>query len=266
MEQPEDETLVGAAAARLYGDGQDIWDPKDRWNSRKREAIDNFARRFAAHQLSRASVILDLGCGSQPYEWLPDHTIGLDRFWEQARHHSVPVVGDLRRLPFQTASADYVVCVASVLNYVPAAEAIFEMSRVLRPGGAVLLHFETSTSFEHLGSKLWGAPVVRIVTVNGGREDTLWVYRPSYIRALLQNSGFRLLRQRRFHILSALALRLGLQQQQAAPFAALDRLFVPASAFSDDVILIAERVAGGCGEDAGGSQKRLESRPRRPSQ
>jgi SAM-dependent methyltransferase len=251
MEQSEDAKLVNASAARLYGAGQEIWDPKDRWNSRKRKAIDSFARKFAVPGLSRASVIMDIGSGSQPYGWLPSHTISLDRFWGQVRHHQMPVVGDMQRLPFRTAAADYVVCVASVLNYAPAAEAIAELSRVLKPGGNLLLHFETSTSFEHLGTGRWGAAVIRIATENGGRDDTLWVYRPSYIRALLQSSGFRLLRQHRFHIASALALRLGLRQQQAAPFSTFDWIFAPATTFSDDVILIAERAGGARGEGAG---------------
>lgn len=255
MERSNDAELVAAAAFRLYGAGQAIWDPKDRWNSYKRQAIDRFARKFVAPHISATSVILDLGCGSQPYDWLPAHTISLDRYFEQVRGNPTPVVGNIEQLPFRTSVATLVVCVASVLNYVSAAEAIAEFKRVLKPSGTLLLHFETSTSFERLGSRNWGAPVVRVETINSGREDTLWVYRPSYILALLQSSGFRLLRQSRFHILSALALRFCLKQQQAARFAALDRVCAPLASLSDDVILIAEKTEGERGEVASEPQK-----------
>jgi SAM-dependent methyltransferase len=251
----EDADLVAAATFRLYGAGQPIWDPSDRWNSYKRRAIDRFARGFVGPLISPAAVILDLGCGSQAYDWLPPNTVSLDRYFEQARNNPTPVVGDIEQLPFRTSVADFVVCVASVINYVSAAEAIAEFKRVLKPGGTLLLHFETSTSFERLGGKDWGAPVVRIETLNSGREDTIWAYRPSYILSLLRSSGFSVVRQHRFHILSALALRLGFNQQIAARFAALDRVCAALASLSDDVILIAERTEGELVEVPGGPQE-----------
>jgi SAM-dependent methyltransferase len=244
MDTDEEAALVGGSAARLYGSGQPIWDPSDRWNSRKRRAIDQFARRFASRALESATNILDAGCGSQSYDWIPAQTVSLDRFWAQARVRPNAVTGDLHRLPFKDGAFDFVVCVASVLNYVSALEAIAEIARVTRPGGHLLLHFETSTSFEQVGRARWGDPSVCIVTVNGGHEDTLWIYRPSYVISALRASGFHVERQRRFHILSALGLGLGFSQQSSAPLAALDAIARPLGEFADDVILLAERRAG----------------------
>jgi len=241
MEQPEDAELVRRSAARLYGAGQRIWDPGDRWNSHKRKSIEDFARAAATRLVDAADRILDAGCGCEPYEWLPGRTISLDRFWMQLRGRSRPVAGDLGALPLQDASMDLVVCIASVLNYVSAAEAISEIARVTRPGGHLLLHFETSTSFEQFGHRRWGDSVVRIDTINGGHEDTLWIYRPSYVASLLSAVGFQIQRERRFHILSALGLRLGLSQHRASPLSALDRVLAPLGAFADDVILLCER-------------------------
>jgi SAM-dependent methyltransferase len=256
MEQPEDDELVRSSAARLYGEGQPIWDPSDRWNVYKRAKIDQFAREYATKHLGVAGIVLDAGCGSEPYEWLPDHTISLDRFWPQARGRTWPVAADLTQLPFRSASIGFIVCVASVLNYVSAAEALAELGRVTKPGGSLLLHFETSTSLEQLARARWGAPVVRLATMNNGREDTLWIYRPSYIRRLLNAAGFQVRRERRFHILSALGLRLGFDQQKAARLAAFDRLLPWAGDLADDIILIAEKRASTPGEAAGGRRKR----------
>lgn len=238
-----DGRLIRESAERLYGEGQRIWDPLDRWNAYKRVAINSFAERHARVLVEQAETILDAGCGSEPYAWLPARTVSLDRYKSQLRDRSKPIVGDLERLPFDDQSIDFVVCVASVLNYVSAAEAIVEISRVLRPGGHLLLHFETSTSFEQIFRSRWGAPVVRIDTLNSGRYDTLWIYSPSYVNALLSNRGLSIKQRQAFHIGSALALRFGIDQQASARLAALDGFLRVLRLFGDDTILLAEKLA-----------------------
>lgn len=245
MRQSSDENLVWDSAARLYGDGQPIWDPSDRWNTYKRAAIDAFAKEHVADRLTNSDRILDAGSGSRTYEWLPSHAISLDRFWLQVRERDNPVAGDLQRLPFASASMDAVVCVASVLNYVSAAEAISELGRVMRPGGFLLLHFETSSSLEHIGTGLWGRLVARLDTLNSGRNDTIWIYRPSYVRSLLNANGLSIVRTQGFHILSAGALRFGFSQQRSAALAVLDGWAKPLAFFADDFILLAEKRAAG---------------------
>lgn len=238
-----DGRLIRESAERLYGQGQPIWDPQDRWNAYKRSAINCFAERHARTLVQRAETILDAGCGCEPYPWLPTHAISLDRFKSQLQGRSKPIAGDLERLPFGDHSIDFIVCVASVLNYVSAAEAIVEISRVLRPGGHLLLHFETSTTFEQLFRLRWGAPVVRIDTLNSGRQDTLWIYSPSYVNALLSNRGLSIKQRQGFHIGSALALRFGFDQQVSARLAPLDRFLGVLHPFGDDAILLAEKLA-----------------------
>ncbi|TAJ33645.1 methyltransferase domain-containing protein [Bosea sp. (in: a-proteobacteria)] len=243
MARADEDELVRQSAARLYGDGQPIWKASDRWNARKRAAIDQFARRHAQEHLDGARFVLDAGCGCEPYDWLPRNTVSFDRFWKQTRQRSWPAAGDLTRLPFRTSSIDVAVCVASVLNYVPAAEALSELARATRPGGHLLLHFETSTSLEQFGRRNWGALATRLETLNSGREDTLWIYRPSYVRTLLTSLGFEIQRQQSFHILSALGLRIGLGQQSAARLAIFDAMLAPLGDLADDVILLAEKRA-----------------------
>jgi SAM-dependent methyltransferase len=243
MQLLEDELLVRESAGRLYGNGQRIWDLKDRWNVYKRSVISDFSERHARPLIAQSETILDAGCGSEFYSWLPDRAISLDRFLMQLQDRSRAVVGDLELLPFERESIDFVVCVASVLNYVSAVEAISEMSRVLRPGGRLLLHYETSTSFEQIFHPLWGNSVVRINTINNARDDTLWVYRPSYIATILANTKLEVKRVQAFHIASALGLRLGFSQQWSARFAPLDRFLQAFRAFADDVIILAEKRA-----------------------
>ena len=104
-----------------------------------------------------------------------------------------------------------------------------------------MIHFETSTSFEHLGGRRWGDPAVRLQTINGGKPDSIWIYRPTFLLRAMDGVGLKVLQTHRFHILSALGLRIGLSQQHAAPLATLDRLAGALGAFSDDIILLAEK-------------------------
>ncbi|HEX8585470.1 MAG TPA: methyltransferase domain-containing protein [Allosphingosinicella sp.] len=241
MDRSKDAELIEASAEGLYGAGQAIWDPSDRWNRHKRNEIDTFGRRWAAPLMNEAGTVLDVGCGSEPYAWLPAGRISVDRFAAQVAHLPNAVAASIERLPLRDQSVDFTVCVGSVLNYASAAEAVAEIGRISKPGAWLLLHFESSTSFEHVLTSRWRSPVVRLETLNGGRSDTIWVYRPAYVFDLLGGAGFRLRRQHRFHIVSTLALRASLSQQLAAPLAKLERLLPWLRTFADDVILLAER-------------------------
>jgi ubiquinone/menaquinone biosynthesis C-methylase UbiE len=67
-------------------------------------------------------------------------------FVDLARHNAAAAgvgvrfeVGNAAALPIQDASQDFVVCRAAFKNFSEPLEALFEMRRVLRPGGTVLL-------------------------------------------------------------------------------------------------------------------------------
>ena len=243
MAGQDNTALVRNSAQRLYGEGQPIWNADDRWNAYKRRRIDQFARLYAAAPIHDAASVLDAGCGNLGYDWLAQVAVRLDRFPRQVARLPNAVTGDIETLPFKNEVFDFVVCVASVLNYVSAAEAITEMARVTRRGGGLLLHFETSSSLEYLWRSPWCRPVTRIRTINSGQEDDIWVYHPRYVSSLLRNVGYKIKKYQGFHIASALALRFGWPQQRAAMLSVLDPMFLPMSRFSDDIILLAERIS-----------------------
>lgn len=236
-----DEAAIRKAAHERYGSGQPIWNPTDRWNAHKRINIETFVITAAASRLRSAADVLDVGAGSHTYTWMPSHTISCDLFAEQLRNKPNAIVGDVEALPFRSNSFDLVLCLASVLNYASAAEAIRELSRVTRTYGAVVLHFESSRSFEHVGRRMWGASTTAVRTRNNGTLDTVWVYSPGYISRLLAQCNLRPIEERRFHILSSLGVRLGLPQNVAAVASSLDRFAAPLSEYADDIILLAER-------------------------
>jgi ubiquinone/menaquinone biosynthesis C-methylase UbiE len=95
--------------------------------------------------------ILDNGCGvGLLHDTIPtDQIVGLDlssEMLERASQRSNRLVlGNSQQLPFRDGSFDLVFC-RSILHHLPApGEAVREMSRVLRPGGEVVL-VETNKS------------------------------------------------------------------------------------------------------------------------
>lgn len=240
METGDDEGAVRESAAQLYADGQVIWHDDDAWNTHKRDCIDRFCAKKLAGAHYRRS--LDIGAGRHPYAWMPKDTFHTDRFHEQVRHHSRAVAAEAEALPFVSSYFDLVVCVGAVLNYVSAIECLAEIARVTRRGGHLLLHFETSTSAEHIGSRRWGASAVRLSTINASRPDNIWIYRPGFIYDQLRGLGFRILNRSSFHIASAVGLKLGLSQARAARWARFDRIVRMGDLLADDIILLAERI------------------------
>lgn len=82
--------------------------------------------------------MLDVGCGGQPYRRL---FTGVDRYIaaDLPPTRGVDVHADALRLPFADGSFDAVLC-NQVLEHVPAPATLFaEVTRVLRPGGVLLL-------------------------------------------------------------------------------------------------------------------------------
>jgi 2-polyprenyl-6-hydroxyphenyl methylase/3-demethylubiquinone-9 3-methyltransferase len=121
------------------------------WLARARAALIPPARREGA-------VLVDLGCGAgllAPHvRGKGYHHIGVDLVvsgLEQAAAHGVVTVqADVGRLPFADGSAD-VVCAGEILEHVPRWPAVVaEASRILRPGGQVVLDTIADTRLARL--------------------------------------------------------------------------------------------------------------------
>ncbi len=86
---------------------------------------------------------LDIGCGTGYDLRLLDDAVGLDpskKMLEMAKLAGKElVVGKAEKLPFPDGSFDNVICLFGTLNMCDRRKAVAEMSRVLRPGGAVVI-------------------------------------------------------------------------------------------------------------------------------
>jgi SAM-dependent methyltransferase len=100
--------------------------------------------------------VLDLGCGEGPYRHLLGagaRYIGVD--FEGSGHFEYAGVPDVihydgKKLPFDTASIDHVLC-TEVLEHCPAPDQIVrEIHRVLRPGGTALFTVPWSARYHYI--------------------------------------------------------------------------------------------------------------------
>jgi SAM-dependent methyltransferase len=243
MKPPRDPSaLIRRSAARLYGKINSNWPQNDRWNEYKHQETQRFILRTGSVILQSSKRALDAGAGDSVYEWMPPNCVSLDRHLKQLGQKNNAVVGDAERMPFSDGSFDLVICIGSVLNYVSAAEALNEFARITSRGGYIFLHFETSTSFEHIFKSAWGASVHLNKTTNASRTDFVWVYSPKYILSLLTALRFNVIKSSRFHVISALLCRLGIPQRHAHHFARLDRMAPFLHHFSDDVVILAQKI------------------------
>ena len=239
MRSTKDETAaVREAASSLYGCGQEIWSHSDKWNAYKHFRVDSFCRSILEGWSGSLGRMLDVGAGRDGYDWIPESAVRLDRFACQVERYSLPVAGEVENLPFVDGSFDTTICVGSVINYASAIEAVAELLRVTKRGGFLILHFETSTSFEHVGTNRWGVSAAPLDTLNSSRADHIWVYSPNFIRASIRANGGRIQKAVAFHILSSLGLRLGWSQDRASQFARLDAFLPFLGKFADDVIFL----------------------------
>src|SRR5512139_2421671 len=98
---------------------------------------------------------------------------------EIARHRAAElglqqelIEGDAEALPFDAGSFDTVVCVLALCAIPQHDKAIEEMSRVLKPGGKLLL-------LDHIGSRWWPVwAVQRLIEVFSSRQGEYMTRRP----------------------------------------------------------------------------------------
>jgi SAM-dependent methyltransferase len=240
-ELPDPSSIVRSSAQELYGSKQADWPPPaDGWNDYKFARMEHFVLDTGSHLLPGHSRILDAGCGIGVYDWMPPRAVNLDLFASQVRGRPNALVADVERLPFADQSFDLIFCLGSVLNYVSAAKALGELARVAAPSAWLYLHFETSSSFEHLFKAGWNAPSFLSKTVNAAREDHVWIYAPRYVFELLDGLGFAIRDTARFHVLSSLACKCGVPQRIAHKAARLDPVVPWLNFFADDVMVLAQ--------------------------
>jgi hypothetical protein len=117
------------------------------------------------------------------------------------------------------------------------------MGRVTKTGGHILLHFESSSSFEHIGRRRWNKSIALVETINAGKTEKIWTYSPHFVIAIMEAYGFIARASGAFHIASSMVNRLGWRQPVAAVAARFDRYVQALRYLADDQIILAEKIS-----------------------
>lgn len=222
MSADVDRAAIRTKALDRYSTIDTIWQNSDLWHWHTRSRIHDFlSARVESINIARGEQILNIGSGGETYGFHPHVQVHVD-ITDRHLSGKIGVVADAERLPFQPTIFAHAICVGSVVNYCSLMEVISEIERVLTPGGFLVLEYETSDSFEYIGTQAYGRDIAVVETFYQGKQEKLWVYSNSHVKGILSTLGFKINCTKRIHRISSLAYRLGCNDSESTKFAFLD--------------------------------------------
>ena len=250
---------IGPAALQLIYSGAWPGPPEDAWHAHTSRVVETFLR---AHPPgSRDDWVMNIGCGGFHYGLAAPAMVCVDVVPRSLAMCCRRVVAAADLLPVEESSFDGVVCVGSVINYSNAVLVLREIRRILRPGGVLVLEFERSESALYWGLAAYQKNYWPVTTQYKGSSHVIWVYSERYIREALARYGLEVQESRRFHSLSAAALRVTGSLRLAALVAWVDHALARSSlgaGASANVVLACKAV-----DTAHHTRTPLAVRPRR---
>jgi SAM-dependent methyltransferase len=154
-------------------------------------------------QERQPSTSLDAGCGRWRYSSAP-YAVLVDLILASFRPGDRAVVADLLELPFRDGQFDMVVCVGSVINYLDPESCINELSRLLPPGGSLVLEYERAGSGYPRASRRDVRRAKPEQVIYRGVTHNITRHYDAYIEALLEYASLQIRRRVSYHTLSRL--------------------------------------------------------------
>ena len=189
----------------LYNDSNSVWPSDDLWHNYTKTVIES--KVYSWITSSASDMILNAGSGGTEYDILGT-MVHLDIAEKKIKPLPKYIIGSVEDIPSPDNTYDYVICVGSVLNYVPLFPTLNELYRVLKPGGKLLLEFERSNSGGLLLSNNYGKKCVFQKYNYNGQEHGIWLYSEKLIKDTLEVMGLRVTKLYRFHSFSSLCARV----------------------------------------------------------
>jgi SAM-dependent methyltransferase len=217
----EDPRLETAAVRARYDDPSN-YTSEDSWHRFTGAETQRQLDRFWQSEYRGDQVVLNAGSGDIDPGLKSALTINLDISITRVSMIPNAVVGSVEAIPLRDASIDAVVCVGSVINYCDVGATILEFARVLRPGGYLLLEFESSRSAELRSQDVFGRSVGVAETFYGDGPEIVWVYTPEFVGHLLEAARIPVFKRVPIHVLSPWILSLFGSIPGAAVVARLD--------------------------------------------
>ncbi len=243
MDGPDKEFRNGVRTK--YNSLVGIWDTDDSWHERVRLEIGRAVARLGELFPGEHGLVADIGSGGNVQPIRSRAYLQADIASSKLAAWSLAVCADAQALPLRARCADVVLCLGPVVNYASLTEVVEELSRIAKPGAAILFHVELSNSLEYIFGKTFRA-TARPVHATFRGPDPCWVYSHRVVRAALEAAGLKIIEARYFHVLSALACRVGLNRGAATLLSKLDAAanLVPGiGGISDSVIFTCRKEA-----------------------
>lgn len=225
----------------IYSSMENVWPESSHWYDFTHKHIINFIEETLNSKLTNTSLYLNAGSGGSEYNILGTcyHLDIAENLINRFPNH---YVASIENMPFRDNMFDAIICVGSVLNYCSAMESINELTRVLKPGGFLILEFERSNTAELWLNKEYGKNATLQNYEYLNHTHSLWLYAENYIKELLYQNDTYVIKQNRFHNLSAAINRITKNEELAGKFGKFDSLFLPVSYFmSHNMIMLCQK-------------------------
>jgi SAM-dependent methyltransferase len=197
-----------------------VWNRFDRWHRVTRHRIGEAIHRLFPSGTERFRIA-NVGSGGESYQLQGDRQFHVDLVIERLPKQR-SLIADIRLLPIVTATVDVVLCVGSVINHVDVALAINELTRIVRPGGRIVLEFDSTDGLNNAFSSAAGNDSAVLKTFYNRRTIVITEYSRRHVEQLLKAAGVSVDMVFSFHILSAAALAFKVPPAVASLLAHVD--------------------------------------------
>ncbi len=184
-----------------YNNIEQIWPENDVWHQYTKSQIENSIYKWISPK--QQDLILNAGSGGTDYaiNGIVHH---LDIAEQKIKDKLYYKIGSVENIPYEDNMFDFIICVGSVLNYTQALTTIKELSRVIKPNGNIILEYERSNTGELIFSKNYGQTCTCEFYNYNGQEHKLWLYSDKYINNICSLYSLKIVKQKRFHIISSI--------------------------------------------------------------
>jgi len=237
--------FVKAKARKLYNGIDEVWPESNQWSRHTYYFIRRELTRLFVNDNIASGLILNAGSSGNDYRIQAHPQIHVD-FCLNGLPPGNSVIADLEALPFRSSVFENVICVGAVINYCDPVSAINEISRVICEKGCFILDFESSRSFELLGSKDFDSAATLTRSAYNGCNDILWLYSPEFIMKLLKSMDFRVNKILYYHTISSASYRITGREPGKRIIFMADRLIsrIPGiRRYSSNILIISKKLS-----------------------
>ena len=230
-----------------YNNLNSIWSHNDMWHYHTYKNISTFIKKIFSKYMKESEkiTVLNAGSGGNEYGIKSKKHIHIDLAEKNIIGKSHYIIGSIENIPLKQTSIDFILCVGSVLNYTDALKVVKEFYKLLKNNSYLILEFETSNSLEYFGTSAFNKNVDIVTTFYNGKEEKIWVYSLSYVKQILECTGFKILEKKHIHIFTPLVYFLSKNEKLSSKFVWTDVIFrnIPfLKNHSSNVILFCQKV------------------------